>query len=217
MKTGDWNPLKVKVIRREFATVAFLLVFAFFGIVGGAVFIQIFLTEDAPKEVAGPAPEMADTTSSAEMTGSSSSAEAVIVPSAFARLPGCVSTAQNNIPVTLYVADTPQLRQRGLQGVRGLPSGHGMLFSYDSEQPASTSFWMYNTPIDLDIAFLDRQGTVQAIRRMQSCSGEPQSCPPYPAGTRFHGAVEFPSGFFRNNAITVGDQISVDLFMSCPQ
>ncbi|WP_136630320.1 DUF192 domain-containing protein [Marinobacter salsuginis] len=137
------------------------------------------------------------------------------IRSIFARVAGCISTARESIPVTFYIADTPELRQRGLQGVPGLPENHGMLFVYDSVQPSESQFWMYQTPMNLDISYLDSNGQIQSIQQMQSCSTDASSCPRYKAGIPFKAAAEFPQGFYRNNGITVGDRISLNAFGDC--
>ena len=137
------------------------------------------------------------------------------IRSIFARISGCISTVSKQIPVTFYIADTPELRQRGLQGVPGLPAHHGMLFVYESVQPAETRFWMYQTPMNLDISYLDASGQIQSIQQMQACSLSANSCAKYKAGIPFKAAAEFPQGFYRSNGVTVGDRISLNAFGNC--
>lgn len=64
---------------------------------------------------------------------------------------------------SIEIADTPQLRARGLQGRDHLPSAAGMLFLYESAGPAS--FWMKDTQIHLDMLFISEAGTVLHIHR----------------------------------------------------
>ena len=58
--------------------------------------------------------------------------------------------------VTAEIADTPELRQRGLMHRRSLPADHGMLFIFPRPQPLS--FWMRNTYISLDIMYFASDG-----------------------------------------------------------
>lgn len=51
------------------------------------------------------------------------------------------------------VADDPQERNQGLMDVRDLPQSKGMLFIFEENEPRS--FWMANTPLPLDIIFVN--------------------------------------------------------------
>ena len=51
------------------------------------------------------------------------------------------------------MACTEEERERGLQGVEVLDNDEGMLFEF--EEPDEVSFWMQDTPIDLDIIFIN--------------------------------------------------------------
>lgn len=58
-------------------------------------------------------------------------------------------------------AQTELEREKGLQGVTDLPKDEGMLFYFD--EPQSVSFWMKDTPIDLDIVFIDEDENVISV------------------------------------------------------
>jgi uncharacterized membrane protein (UPF0127 family) len=103
-----------------------------------------------------------------------------------------------NVPV--YVAATPQQRQRGLMGRTHLPAGTGMAFVYS--QPVRVPFFMKNTLIPLEIAFYDERGRVVRVLDMEPCTTEP--CPLYDAGTTFVGALEVNRGFFRQIGLREG-------------
>lgn len=70
--------------------------------------------------------------------------------------------------VFAQVAATPSERSLGLKNTSELPDNEGMLFVFDRE--SIQSFWMENTPIDLDIAFLDAALRVVDIQQMEALS-----------------------------------------------
>ena len=88
------------------------------------------------------------------------------------------------------VADTPDLRSRGLMGVSDLGDLDGMLFVFDSE--VAVDFVMRNTLIPLDIAFFDGDGVEVDRLEMVPCLAEP--CPLYGAASQFRYALEMPAG-----------------------
>lgn len=76
----------------------------------------------------------------------------------------------------------------------------GMLFYYDP--PRLAGFYMKNVPIDLDIAFVGADGTVQEIRRMEA-----QSLEIIRPEREFQFAVEAPPGWYEANGIASGDRM----------
>jgi uncharacterized membrane protein (UPF0127 family) len=63
--------------------------------------------------------------------------------------------------ITVEIADTSALRERGLMFRHRLAPGKGMLFLYEAAQPVA--MWMKNTYISLDMAFVRADGTVARI------------------------------------------------------
>lgn len=62
------------------------------------------------------------------------------------------------------VASTQEQRALGLQYVTNLKWNQGMLFQF--KQPTTSGFWMKNTPIPLDIIFLNNEHTVLQVSQL---------------------------------------------------
>lgn len=116
---------------------------------------------------------------------------------------GVVRTTElevGGVAVTAEIADTPALRERGLMERDSLPEDHGMLFVYpDAEE---RSFWMRNTPIALDIAFLDQSGTILNIETMQ-----PNDDTSHFSEGRMMYALEMEAGWFEAHGVEPGDRV----------
>ncbi|WBU39453.1 MULTISPECIES: DUF192 domain-containing protein [Marinobacter] len=120
----------------------------------------------------------------------------------------CFATTDHKHAVVLEVASKNKQRQRGLMERTTLAEDAGMLFTYQTERSPNHGFWMYQTLIPLDIAYLDKQGVIVSIHTMTPCpSSEGRNCPTYPSGERFWNAVEMNAGFFEARGITAGDQL----------
>lgn len=116
---------------------------------------------------------------------------------------GVVRTTEldvGGVKVTAEIADTPALRERGLMGRASLPENHGMLFVYPEER--ELSFWMRNTPLALDIAFIDRGGTIINIETMQPNDDE-NTVSNRPAMY----ALEMEAGWFEANGVEPGARV----------
>lgn len=111
--------------------------------------------------------------------------------------------------IQAQLARTGQQRATGLMHVDSLESDHGMLFHYP--QVAQRGFWMYQTLIPLDIAYLAEDGKILQILTMQPCaSGNPRNCPSYPSAQPFKAALELNAGAFAEYEITAGDYVLDD-------
>ncbi|MDR3055149.1 MAG: DUF192 domain-containing protein [Zoogloeaceae bacterium] len=102
--------------------------------------------------------------------------------------------------IVVEVAATPETRQIGLMGRRGMAAHEGMLFVFP--QAARHCMWMKNTLLPLSVAFLDDSGRVINIRNMKPGSEE-NHCADTPA--RF--ALEMNQGWFAAKGVAVGSEI----------
>ena len=117
-------------------------------------------------------------------------------------------TGQDTIPLRVEVARTPEQKTMGLMERRTLAPDAGMLFVYDSLQPANAGFWMYRTRIPLDIAFVDEAGVIRAVRSMVPCETTiPEGCPTYAPGVPYRYALEVNAGFLETRGVQAGDRV----------
>jgi hypothetical protein len=107
-----------------------------------------------------------------------------------------------NKRITAEVADTPSTMQTGLMYRKSMPEDHGMIFVFSSERQAS--FWMRNTHIPLDIAYLDRTGKILEIH-----AAKPLDETPLPSATsNIAYVLEMNQGWFAKKKIPTGTQIT---------
>jgi len=104
--------------------------------------------------------------------------------------------------VTAEVARTDQERARGLMYRESLAPNAGMLFVFPEQ--SVRSFWMQNTYIDLDIAFMDRDFRVVDIQQMDA-----QSTDSHVSRARAMYALETNQGWFEAHGVQIGDRPSV--------
>ena len=103
--------------------------------------------------------------------------------------------------LTLEKATTPKASAIGLMHRESMAPDRGMVFPIPKGQRAN--FWMKNTLIPLDIAFLSKDWVVLKIAQMQPLD---LTNVPGPDGTRV--AVELNIGTFAECGVKVGDQIT---------
>lgn len=113
------------------------------------------------------------------------------------------------IPVTVgtkviqaELATTFAERTTGLMGRTTLPDTAGMLFAFAGDEVRG--FWMKDTPIDLDIAFVDSTKTILNIEGMTANDDVTSHRSAGPA--RY--ALEVRRGWFATHGITVGTRLS---------
>lgn len=121
-----------------------------------------------------------------------------------------LTTDRDTVSLRIELAMSPEQRQMGLMERRQLAENAGMLFVYDSMQPADAGFWMYRTRIPLDIAFLDSVGTIRSIRSMVPCPTDiSEGCKTYAPDARYQYALEVNAGFFARHGVRVGHTLAL--------
>jgi len=104
------------------------------------------------------------------------------------------------IEIQAEIADSAQLRARGLMYREELANGNGMLFIFD--RPNILLFWMKNTLISLDIIFFDAEGLFVKSATMDPCGEEP--CRVYNSEDNALYALEVPAGYVQRMGIGEG-------------
>ncbi len=114
-----------------------------------------------------------------------------------------ISQEGSIVTIPIEIANTNELREFGLMYKEDIPEDYGMLFVFPT--PGIRGFWMKNTFVELDIAFIDSSGTILDIQNMKPCEESP--CPIYIIYTPFKFALEVKVGFFDRYRFTEGAKI----------
>jgi hypothetical protein len=98
------------------------------------------------------------------------------------------------------IASTPREQEKGLMWRKHLPKESGMLFDFKRDMPLA--FWMKNTYIPLQIAFINSSGRI-----LQVSSMAPLSTKRIFSARECRYALEVNEGWFDENKIKVGDYV----------
>ena len=107
---------------------------------------------------------------------------------------------------TIELAATPGERARGLMYRQSMRPDHGMLFDFQTEQPVA--FWMKNTPLPLDMLFIDGTGVVLQI----AADAEPFSETPIPSEQPIRAVLELNAGTAARFGIEPGARVRHPIF-----
>jgi uncharacterized protein len=121
-----------------------------------------------------------------------------------------IVSGADTVVVKAEVARSGEQRTMGLMERYKLAADSGMLFVYETDQPANAGFWMFRTRIPLDIAFADSAGRIGAILTMQPCEATlAAGCPTYMPNVGYRYALEVNAGFFARRRVTVGSRLII--------
>jgi uncharacterized protein len=93
--------------------------------------------------------------------------------------PVFIQSTKNNtadVSLTLEHVKTPEELAWGLMQRKFLPENTGMLFTFPDSQ--ILTFWMFNTLIDLSVAFLDENHVIREIHNMKAYPQMMELLPP---------------------------------------
>lgn len=107
----------------------------------------------------------------------------------------------NNKKLIVEIADTLPQKLMGLKNRRFLAENHGMLFIF--KDPQRVSFWMQDTFIPLDIAYVDQDKKIKEIYSLNPLDTKLI----YSKSENVCYALEVNQGWFKKNNIGIDDQI----------
>lgn len=117
-----------------------------------------------------------------------------------------VKTAKGNVLLRVEIADSDEERERGLQHRKHLAPKTGMLFLFPAE--SMVSMWMAETPISLDMIFIDSDGKISQI----VANAEPESRTIINGKKPSIAVLEIGGGEAKNLGIRLGDQVQYAQF-----
>lgn len=103
--------------------------------------------------------------------------------------------------ILVEIAKTPHQRAQGLKGRPHLEKNRGMLFVFDKQ--GYHTFWMKETFIPLDIAFIDKRKRIVDIQQMIPLQTDTRYVP----SQESIYALEMNAGWFEEHNIKTGDKL----------
>ena len=107
-----------------------------------------------------------------------------------------------DLPLKVEIPNSDSKFKLGLMFRESLEQDKGMLFIF--EEVGQHSFYMKNTRIPLDIAFVKEDGTIESIKELT-----PYSYLPVSSDGEVLFAIEANRGWFTENNVEVGDEIAL--------
>lgn len=122
-----------------------------------------------------------------------------------------VNVTIKSLSAKTKVADTADLRKKGLSKIDSLPFDQGMLFVFD--KPAVYGIWMKDMKFAIDIIWLDENKTVvDVVTEVPPGKGQKDSeLTIYKPTHNSKYVLEINAGLLRLNNIQVGDQAYFEL------
>jgi uncharacterized membrane protein (UPF0127 family) len=130
-------------------------------------------------------------------------------PEGFTTIRAQVTDADGEVcEICLWLADDGDERRRGLMGVTDLGDAAGMAFRFD--EPTSSTFWMFDTPTPLSIAWFAPDGHQVGSADMSPCiDTESSACPSYSPGSDYDLAIEVFAGGLEGLGLGPGSRVEL--------
>lgn len=115
-----------------------------------------------------------------------------------------VTVSVGGVSVQAELADTNELRARGLSGRQTLADGNGMLFLFSA--PERPGFWMQGMKFPLDLIWVtgDRVSEITARVPLPLAGQTP---PVYQPRIPVTAVLEVPAGFSQRQGVRIGDPV----------
>ena len=120
--------------------------------------------------------------------------------------PLTIATETDASLFTVEIADTDELRERGLMFRQRIPPDRGMLF--DFETPRQVAMWMKNTYVSLDMLFIRQDGSIAYIAE----NTVPQSLETVGISEPVLAVLELAGGTSKRLGIRAGDTVFHRIF-----
>jgi len=157
----------------------------------------------------GPAASEADTPDPSTTDPTDPTAESGRQPEGFTTIRARITEPDGEVcEVCLWLADDPAERGRGLMGVTDLGDAVGMAFRFD--EPTAGSFYMFQTPSPLSIAWFGPDGSHVGSADMDPCLDTPAGeCPLYSPGAEYDLAIEVFEGGLEPLGLVEGSSVEL--------
>jgi uncharacterized membrane protein (UPF0127 family) len=147
--------------------------------------------------------------SSTETSTTVPTADAGQQPEGFTTIQALITEPDGEVcEVCLWLADDSTERGRGLMGVTDLGDAVGMAFRFD--EPTAGSFYMFQTPTPLSIAWFSPDGSHVGSADMDPCLDTPAGeCPLYSPGAEYDLAIEVFEGGLEPLGLVEGSSVEL--------
>ena len=108
--------------------------------------------------------------------------------------------------MTAEIADTPELRERGMMFRHIMPPNQAMLFDFGEPRPVA--MWMKNTYMSLDMLFVREDGSIAAVAE----NTVPKSLDTISVQEPVKGVVELAAGTVKRLGIHRDDKVFNRIF-----